>query len=205
MKGPADLLENEGRWLTHMGASFPGKRVVYRGKDLFTELSNYSWMQLYLYGITGRVFNESQGNLLEGMWTLCSSYPDPRIWNYRGGSLAGPARSTGYLGISAAVAVSEASFYGRRPDIKAINFLLRARKQLDDGKMLHDIVETELAQYRTIYGYGRPIINTAERIKPLHELAQNLQLSNGPHVKLAFDIAHALQARRWRMHMNVAA
>src|SRR3569623_44600 len=205
MKGPADLLENEGRWLTHMGASFPGKRVVYRGKDLFTELSNFSWMQLYLYGITGRVFNESQGKLFEGMWTLCTSYPDPRIWNNRVGSLAGTARSTGNLGISAAVAVSEASIYGRRPDIKAINFLLRAQKHLDGRKVLHVIIEMVLALYRTIPGYGRPIVKTDERIKPLHELAKHLHLSTGQYVKLAFEIENTLQSGRWRMHMNIAA
>ena len=205
MKGPVDLLKNEGRWRTRMGAFFTGERVVFRGKDFFTELGHLSWMQLFLYGITGRIFSEAQGKLCEGIWVLCTSYPDPRLWNNRIGSLAGTARSTGNLGISAAIAVSEASIYGRRPDIRAINFLLRARKQLDDGKILQDVVETELAQYRTIYGYGRPIINTDERIKPLHELAQNLQLSNGPHVKLAFDIEQALQAGRWRMNMNVAA
>lgn len=205
MRGPADLLENEGRWRTNMGAFFPGERVVFRGKDLFSELGHLSWMQLYLYGITGRIFSDAQVKLFEGMWVLCTSYPDPRLWNNRIGSLAGTARSTGNLGISAAIAVSEANIYGLRPEIRAINFLLRASKLLSHGKVLHDIVETELAQYRTIYGYGRPIINTDERIKPLHELAQNLQLSNGPHVKLAFDIEDTLLSRRWRMHMNVAA
>jgi len=205
MKGPVDLLENEGRWRTKMGAFFPGKRVVFRGKDLFTELGHLSWMQLYLYGITGRIFTEAQGKLFEGMWVLCTSYPDPRLWNNRIGSLAGTSRTTGNLGISAAIAVSEASIYGRRPDIRAINFLLRARRLLNDGKPLNEIVESELAQYKTIYGYGRPIVNTDERIRPMQELAQRLHLSNGPYVKLAFDIEHTLQVGRWRMHMNVAA
>lgn len=205
MKGPVDLLENEGHWRTTMGAFFPGKRVVFRGKDLFTELGHLSWMQLYLYGITGRLFNEAQGKLFEGMWVISTSYPDPRLWNNRIGSLAGTARSTGNLGISAATAVSEASIYGLRPEIRAINFLLRARKLLAKGKSLTDIVENELAQHKTIYGYGRPIVKTDERIKPLQKLAQQLQLSNGPHVKLAFDVEHILLSRRWRMHMNVAA
>src|SRR3569623_71902 len=205
MKGPVDLLENEGRWRTKMGAFFPGERVVFRGKDLFTELGHLSWMQLYLYGITGRIFSEAQSKLFEGIWVLCTSYPDPRLWNNRIGSLAGTARSTGNLGISAAIAVSEASIYGRRPDIRAINFLLRARRLLNDGKPLNEIVESELAQYKTIYGYGRHIVNTDERIRPMQELAQRLHLSNGQYVKLAFDIEHTLQEGRWRMHMNVAA
>lgn len=205
MKGPVDLLENEGRWRTKMGAFFPGERVVFRGKDLFTELGHLSWMQLYLYGITGRIFSEAQGELFEGMWVLCTSYPDPRLWNNRVGSLAGTSRTTGNLGISAAIAVSEASIYGRRPDIRAINFLLRARRLLNDGQPLNEIVESELARYKTIYGYGRPVVNTDERIRPMQELAQRLCLANGPYVKLAFDIEQTLQAGRWRMRMNVAA
>src|SRR3569833_3340457 len=200
MKGPVDLLENEGRWRTKMGAFFPGKRVVFRGKDLFTELGHLSWMQLYLYGITGRIFTEAQGKLFEGMWVLCTSYPDPRLWNNRIGSLAGTSRTTGNLGISAAIAVSEASIYGRRPDIRAINFLLRARRLLNDGKPLNEIVESELAQYKTIYGYGRPIVNTDERIRPMQELAQRLHLSNGPYVKLAKNKKQTKQKKHKNKH-----
>src|SRR3569623_977980 len=205
MKGPVDLLKNEGRWRTKMGAFFPGKRVVFRGKDLFAELGHLSWMQLYLYGITGRILSESQSKLFEGMWVLCTSYTDPRLWNNRIGSLAGTSRTTGNLGISAAIAVSEASIYGRRPDMGAGGGRGRARRLLNDCKPLNEIVESELAQYKTIYGYGRPIVNTDERNRPMQELAQRLHLSNGPYVKLAFDIEHTMQVGRWRMLMNVAA
>src|SRR3569832_788196 len=148
MKGPVDLLKNEGRWRTKMGAFFPGKRVVFRGKDLFAELGHLSWMQLYLYGITGRILSEAQSKLFEGIRVLCTSYPDPRLWNNRIGSLAGTARTTGNHGISAAIAVSEASIYVRRPDIRAINFLLRARRLLIDGLPLFEIVECVLALYK---------------------------------------------------------
>src|SRR3569623_961576 len=39
MKGPVDLLKNEGRWRTKMGAFFPGKRIIFRG-------CNYTYMEL---------------------------------------------------------------------------------------------------------------------------------------------------------------
>ncbi len=205
MSGPEKLLETEGRWSTTMGASFPGERVVFRGKDLFHDLGSLSWMQLYLYGITGRIFGEHQSKLFEGIWVLSTSYPDPRLWNNRIASLAGTARSTGSLGVSAAMAVSDASIYGGRPEIRAMNFLLRAQKSLDAGKTLVDIIESELAKYRNIYGYGRPIINVDERIGPLHTMAKELGLADGPYVKLAFTIEETLLANRWRMHMNVAS
>lgn len=205
MTGPEKLLETEGRWSTIMGASFPGERVVFRGKDLFQDLGSLSWMQLYLYGITGRIFQENQAKLFETIWVISTSYPDPRLWNNRIASLSGTARSTGNLGISAAIAASEASIYGRRPDIRTINFLLRTQSSLTEGANLKEIVETELSKYRTLYGYGRPIVNRDERIKPLYDLAKGLGLADGPYVQLAFEIESILLSHRWRMQMNVAA
>ena len=205
MKGPIFLLSTQGRWETRMGFAFPGERVVYRGQDLFHDLNHLSWIQLYLYGITGRIFSDQQSKLFEGMWTLCTSYPNPRLLNNRIGSLAGTARSTGTLGLSAAIAISEASIYGRRPDIRAINFLIRAKKSLSEGKSLQEIVDTELKKYRGIYGYGRPIVNGDERIGPLLNLAKELNLDNGHYTKLAFEVEEILLQGRWRMRINIAA
>lgn len=204
MKGPIDLFPTEDNWITHMGLSFPGERVVYRGKDLFHELKHLSWMQLYLYGITGRIFTAQQSKLFEGMWSLCTSYPDPRLWNNRIGSLAGTARSTGILGISAAVAISEASIYGGRPNSRSINFLIRTKNSLDQGKGLQEIIEEELKKHRVIYGYGRPIANRGdERIAPMLKLAKELNLADGPYTQIAFEVEKILLQGRWRMRMNV--
>jgi len=81
MTSPEKLLEAEDNWQTAMGLSFPGERVVIRGKDLFTELKDMRWMELLLFAITGRRFSENEIKLFEGIWVLCSSYPDPRVWN----------------------------------------------------------------------------------------------------------------------------
>ena len=205
MNGPTELLSAEDNWETRMGLSFPGERVVYRGKDLFHDLKHLGWMQLYLYGITGRIFTEKQIKLFEGIWILCTSYPDPRVWNNRIGSLAGTARSTGTLGLSAAIAVSEASLYGRRPDIRSINFFIRTKRELGKEKDLQQLVEDELKKYRAIYGYGRPIVNKDERIIPLLEFAKALNLADGPYTQLAFQVENILLQGRWRMRMNVAA
>src|SRR3569832_2958942 len=111
MKGPVDLLENDGRWRTKMGAFFPGKRVVFRGKDLFTEFGHLSWMQLYLYGITGRIFTVVQGKLFEGMWVLCTSYPDPRLWNFWFGFFVGLLCLLGFFGFCVVFVVLVVCFF----------------------------------------------------------------------------------------------
>lgn len=205
MKGPQTLLDYEDHWVTRMGAWFPGERVVFRGKDLFHELNQAGWMALLLYGITGRRFDDRQLKLFEGIWTLCTSYPDPRLWNNRVAALAGTARSTAALAIGAANAVSEASIYGRRPDIRAIDFLLRTRQRLEQGEDLQTLIKAELKTYRGIFGYGRPLVRRDERIEPMMSLAGELGFAQGVYVKLSFAIEEVLKKGRWRLSMNVAA
>jgi hypothetical protein len=142
--------------------------------------------------------------VLNAIWVY-TSYPDPRLWNNRVTALAGTARSTGALGIGAAVAVSEASIYGRRPDIRAIDFLKRARSRTDAGEKLSDVIEKELSRYRTISGYGRPITRIDERIPPMQRLLQESGMEDGPYIRLCFDIEKILLDGRLRMHMNIAA
>ncbi|ADJ28091.1 citrate/2-methylcitrate synthase [Nitrosococcus watsonii] len=205
MQGPKYLFKNEDHWVTNMGAWFPGERVVFRGKDLFQELKDLPWMGLLLYGITGRIPNGKQIRLFEGIWTLCSSYPDPRLWNNRVAALAGTTRSTAALALSAGNAVSEASIYGRRPDIRAIDFLFRIKGQLEAGAEIEELVRKELKKYKIIPGYGRPITRKDERIEPLLSLAEELNFSHGPYVKLTFTIEEILLQGRWRLYMNIAA
>ncbi len=110
--GPDALRENVGKVRSRVGGCFMGSHVVFRGKDLHAELGDASWLDLYLFGITGRRFSSAQLRLLEAVWVY-TSYPDARIWNNRVAALAGSARSTGNLAISAALAASEAAIFGR--------------------------------------------------------------------------------------------
>lgn len=195
----------EDNWETRMGAWFPGERVLYRGKDLFETFAHASWMRLLLFGITGRELSDAQVKLFEGCWNIATSFPDPRIWNNRVAALAGTARSTAGLAIAAATAVSEASIYGRGPDLRAITFLIDTRHSVSQGADLETLVETKIRDERGLPGYGRPVINRDERIPPIMALANELDLGAGPHVALAFEIEELLLRKRWRLRMNVAA
>jgi hypothetical protein len=201
MRGPGRLRENVGRLQSRMGACFVGSHAVFRGKDLHAELGDAKWIDLYLFGITGRRFPEAQLRLLEAFWSY-TSYPDARIWNNRVAALAGSARSTGSLGVSAGLALSEASIYGRGIDIRAIDFLIRTRAILAAGGELGPWVGQELAARRSLAGYGRPIASGDERIEPILKLARSLGLADGPYLKLAYAIEERLLTGRLRMHMN---
>lgn len=204
MKGPQDLADNVGRLKTRMGQCFVGSRAVFRGHDLHADLKDMDWVELYVFGITGRRVSAKQVQMLHAMWVY-TSYPDARIWNNRVAALAGTSRSTGNLGLAAAIAVSEATIYGRSIDVRAIDFLLRTRKALDDGAPMADCVRAELDAHRALAGYGRPIANGDERIAPMMALASTLGLADGPHVRLAFELEKFLLAGRWRWRMNYGA
>jgi hypothetical protein len=206
-RGPALLRENMGRIRSRMGAAFVGSHAVFRGKDIHAELGDIGWLDLYLLGITGRRFPQAQLRLLETVWCY-TSYPDARIWNNRVAALAGSTRSTGNLGVSAALALSEASIYGRGIDIRALEFLIRTRAALPDASTketgLGPWVRRELEARRSLAGYGRPIASGDERIAPILKAARGLGLADGPHLALAFAIEECLLSDRLRMRMNYA-
>jgi hypothetical protein len=203
-KGPELLQQHVGVLKSRMGTFFPGSHVIFRGKDLHADLKDMDWMELYVFGITGRRFSPEQLRLMHAIWSY-TSYPDVRLWNNRVAALSGSSRSTGTLGVAAALAVSEASIYGGGILARSIDFFIRTRARLEQGDELSDCLREEFALYRSIGGYGRPIVNGDERIKPILDLATALGLDQGPHLRLAFAIERELLEGRWRMKMNYAA
>jgi len=201
--GPNLLQENVGVLKSSMGTFYPGSHVIFRGHDLHTDLKDMDWVELYVFGITGRRFTKEQLRLMHSIWTY-TSYPDVRLWNNRVAALAGSSRSTGNLGVAAALAVSEASIYGRGIDMRAIDFLIRTSRQMDGGGDLAECIRQELALHRSIGGYGRPLINGDERNQHMLALAKSLGLDQGSYLRLAFAIEETLFAGRWRMKMNYA-
>lgn len=198
------LHEFEDSWPSSIGEICPGKRVMFRGKDLFKDLQNLSWMELYLFGITGRFFSPRQVKLFDRLWALSTSYPDPRIWNNRIAALAGTARSIPALAVGAATAASDAGLYGGLPALEAAAFLQKALTSYDKLSDLEIIVFSELKMRRRIGGFGRPLARTDERIQPIMDLARELEFESGPHVQVAFKIHNILSNSRYRLELNAA-
>lgn len=204
MSGPEQLLAAEDHWVTSLGAFIPSEgRVVMHGIDLHHGLADLSWMELLMFAICGRRLTHAQIELFQGLWKIAGSYPEPRIWNNRIASLAGTVRATPGLAFSAATAASEARIFGRGPDQRAFDYLVRARAAVDTGESLDQFVEGEIRNHRGIAGFGRPLRSSDERIKPMLDLSGRLGLADGPYVRLAFQTKDLLTRRR--MDMNAAA
>lgn len=204
MSRPSPLEQHAGVLRSRMGGAFVGVRAVFRGHDLHADLADMDWLALYVFGITGRRYTPAQLKVLHAIW-VCTSYPDARIWNNRVAALAGSARSSGNLGVAAALAVSEAEIYGRGIDIRAATFIQRAQRTRAAGGSLDDCVRDELKRHRAIAGYGRPIAAGDERIAPMMRLVEQCGLADGAHVATAWAVEEHLQAGRWRLRMNYAA
>ena len=183
MTDHSKLEKYEDNWQTSMGGWFPGEKVVLRGKNVFTELNDRSWMEYLLFAATGRE-SPKIAKLMEGMWVICTSFPDPRIWNNRIAALAGTSRSTGVLATAGALAVTEANIYGARAILGASDFLYRASNELDKNQRLEDVLVTELRTHRSVFGFGRPVLDEDERVSPMMNFAKSLGYGNGSLYKI---------------------
>lgn len=163
--------------------------------------SDPEWMGRYLTGVTGRRFAARELRLLEAAWVY-TSYPDARIWNNRVAALAGSARAPGHLGLSAALAISDARIYGGGSFIRAAVFFARTRAALARGEDLDEIVGWELASGRILAGYGRPVGHADERIAPMLALAASLGLADGPTLALALALETALIRKKPQLRLN---
>ena len=194
MKG-AELLEYyENNWKTSMGGWFPGERVVVRGHDLFRDFKGSSWLEYLLFVTTGKK-DSKLAELIGQLWTFTGGFPDPRIWNNRVVTLAATANSTGALGVSAGIAVSEATLYGLKPITACCDFLVKVKAGLEQGGLLKEILNQELQQGRTIYGFGRPVTTQDERIAPTLKLVEENKLSDGYYLSLVFEIETFLKEK----------
>lgn len=202
--GPELLRDHAGVWKSRMGYFVPGSHAVFRGHDLHAELKDMDWVELYVFGITGRRFSPEQLRLMHALWVY-TSYPDARLWNNRVAALASSARSTGNLGAAAALAVSEAWIYGRGNERQAISFYVRTRRRIESGDSLADCIAEEMARHSRIAGYGRPLINGDERIPPIMALARQLGLADGPHLRLAYEIEQFLLDSGRNLRINYGA
>ena len=58
--GKVKLEEYVGILKTRVGACWPGTRAVFRGHDLHRALRDIDWLEMYVFGITGRRFTPAQ-------------------------------------------------------------------------------------------------------------------------------------------------
>jgi citrate synthase len=201
----AELLKYfQDHWPTNKGAWIPGEAVRYRDKSLFDDFADRSWFALMLYGLNGEMLSESQAMVVQRIWAISASFPDPRLWNNRVAALAGTTRSTGSLALAAATAVTEAKIYGARPVFLGAMFLRDIRDRAEAPAELEAFILDKLDSERVLPGFGRPLISADERIVPLLAEFDKLGAGNGLYVSLVEQIEAILAKHRYRLKPNIA-
>lgn len=198
------FLENEEFWFSHVGKWLPGETVLYREKNLFGDLADFSWLKVFFYGATGKLLSDPQVEMAGSMMTISSSFPDPRLWNNRVAALGGTTRTTASLALSAALAVSEAKVYGHGPIVDAFKLLVAAG-EAKNQQVLKNFVIRRLKKEKVLPGFGRPVVRVDERVVPLLAKAKKLGFDDGKYVRLAFEIEKILMDSGYRLRMNIAS
>lgn len=198
-----NLEDFEEIWKSAMGGSIPGERTIFRGRDVFSEFKNWSWIKMLYFCVSGREPTKEAESFLNGLYCMCFNYADPRIWNNRVATLAATSSSTAQLGVCAASAVSEAKIYGGPPVARALKFLLEAKNKFDGGESVKYIVEKELNENGVLFGFGRPVNNKDERIKPAINLLKELNLLERPYVQFAIKLEQELKNSKSEIGFNI--
>jgi citrate synthase len=187
------LEQFEGPLPTSAGQAFPGQRAVFGGLDLHSSFKDANWIELYIYGISGKRLTPAQLTVLQSLWVY-TSYPDARLWCNRVGALTASSRGTGAQALAAGIVASEAGLYGFGPESAIADFLVRAKAATAAGANLEQLVREELRLQRHLMGFGRPMAAdfVDERIPVTLAKMQREGVPVGPHLQLAFDIEDAL-------------
>jgi len=104
----------------------------FRGHDLHADLKDMTGLALRFWYYRASFFPQTRSSYC--MHLGLHQLPDSRLWNNRW-QRCGKRRSSSNLGMSAAIAVSEATVYGGRACIQAMGFLLRATKPSSKAPM----------------------------------------------------------------------
>ena len=203
MKSKPPIFKFENNWTTTMGALFPSERAVLRGKDVFSEFQEWDWLAYLYFSVTGKEPSTNCIKFLNGLYSTCLNFADPRIWNNRVAALAGTASSTAQLGVCAGSAVSEATIYGGPPVAKSVDFIIRAQKEYLNGSSIDRIIKKEIEKNHVVYGYGRPINKKDERVLPTLNFLKKLNLYDRPHLKLALLIEEELKNSKYQIGFNI--
>lgn len=209
----------EENWQANAGAWFAGERVVMHGENILQSMQGKSWMDIMLLGIMGKAPSSAKARFLDEVLVFSGCIPDPRLWNNRIAALAGTARSSSTLAISAATAASDAVIYGFQPTVGAFIMLNKIAVQLDEGMELEDLLAERLAERKNplrgspakgkkrevdcLPGYGRPVAKGDERIPPLMEVLKRYQLEEGKAINLAFAVQGKLHEMGYKLHLNM--
>ncbi len=153
-----------------------------------------SYFQILILNATGKMVDRSFADWMEAVYG-CLSWPDPRIWCNQIGALSGVARTSVLAGTAMGALATDSRAYGVFPLLEGVSFIQEALRSAKDGMSAKDIVgctTTAKGGKPFIVGYIRPIAKGDERLEVMEAVAESLNISEGEHLTLAYEIEKIL-------------
>ncbi len=197
--------KHRGTIRSKKGGWVVGKGVFSHGYSMMDELvGKVSYMQVVMLNATGRLPQRQIADWCEAAF-ICLSWPDPRIWCNQIGALGGAARTSVVAATTAGILAADANSYGIKPLLLGVQFIQDAMLDYKNGVSVDEIVKKECAKHRGkphIMGYARPIAKGDERVVAMKRVQNELGLSDGEHLRLAYQI-EAVLLRDFDESMNI--
>lgn len=185
---PALYSRFRGKVVTSTGMIHPGRAdFEYMGHKQFQELTDHiSMTQHFMLSATGKFITAKQGKFIEALM-ITNNYGDPRLWMHQATASATNLRCSPGAALISGMAVVEGEQLGPGSPYRAAKLLLEAETVV--GKMtLKKFIERKLACGETLSGYGRPLVNTDERVPLALRLAKKYGYASSRYVRLARQI-----------------
>lgn len=185
-----------GRIVTRKGGWRIGEGVRVGPHSLFDEIiGTYGFFDLVFLQVTDRLPPPGFVRWMEGM-LMCGSFPDPRIWCNQVGALAGTMRCTPVAAVTAGTLASDSFLYGPGVARIALEFIAAAVREARAGATAEQIVARRSKPDGSVRlpGYSRPVAEGDDRVDVLRRLAAQLDLHEGEHTAIAWQIDAYLRA-----------
>lgn len=192
--------KNRGTFRSKIGGWRPNEAVYNSGYSMLDDLvGSASFFQVLVLNCTGKLPDKSLADWIEASF-VCLSWPDPRVWCNKMGTLAGNMRCTPAAAVTAGVLSSDSRMYAAGALDNGTAFITSALAEKNAGISTKIIIERALNKSQrnasskpAIMGYARPIASGDERIPAMERVTKQLGFEIGPHLTLAYEIDKILR------------
>lgn len=184
------LIDRKGGWIIGQGVHCHGYDLL---RDLLGEVS---YFQLIVLNATGRLPERRFADWLECAY-MCLSWPDPRIWCNRVGSLVGTVGGSVSAGTAAGILAGDSIMYGPYSMIQGSKAIKQAKIELDSGLSVEAYVNAQIKNTKgkiKIMGFARPIAKGDERVPEMERVSEKYGFTIGEHLQIAYKIQSYLSA-----------
>jgi len=192
--------ERRGLFRTSKGGWIIGEAVYNHGYSMMDDLVGHkTFFQVLVLNVTGRLAEKNLADWLEASF-ICLSWPDPRIWCNKVGTLAGTMQCSPAAAVSVGILAADSRMYASGALVAGAEFIIEAVEKKKAGLSVEEIVNAELekkakrsAAKPVIMGYARPIATGDERVIAMERVTKTLGFEIGEHLSLAYEIDSYLQ------------